>query len=205
MNKRIFTPIKRYPCKVGDFIKCNIVMDDYNKTYYYEVDSIDFISGIKIVSIYESTYSAKVILTCDISKIIPLKEEKEMIEVTVIGSLSRSEDMQKVKEVLGNIFYKDCESITVNIPCESRFQDRPLLTNQIDWFNKIKRSDFIVAIPKDITINDNCCNDRSTYKPVFGESTSYEIAIAKNFNKPIFIWDNLVYFSCCTEKKKEES
>lgn len=45
----------------------------------------------------------------------------------------------------------------------------------------------MVAIPKKVEYGDYCDLEAS-YKMEFGESTSYEMAIAIDYNKPILVW-----------------
>ena len=45
-----------------------------------------------------------------------------------------------------------------------------------------EEADLIVAVPKDVALT---ANGDSKYILEFGESTSYEMAIARRFNKPI--------------------
>ena len=104
------------------------------------------------------------------------KEEKNMI-VTIIGSLRKKKEMDEIKA-----FLEKCGAI-VNSPGDPELQKEPLVDIQRTWIDKIEEADLIVALPKDIALT---ANGDSKYILEFGESTSYEMAIARRFNKPIF-------------------
>ena len=103
------------------------------------------------------------------------KEEKNMI-VTIIGSLRKKKEMNEIKA-----FLEKCGAI-VNSPGDPEVQKEPLVDIQRTWIKKIEEADLIVAIPKDVALT---ANGDSKYILEFGESTSYEMAIARRFNKPI--------------------
>ena len=103
------------------------------------------------------------------------KEEKNMI-VTIIGSLTKKKEMNEIKA-----FLEKCGAI-VNSPGDPELQKEPLVNIQRTWIEKIEEADLIVAVPKDVALT---ANGDSTYILEFGESTSYEMAIARRFNKPI--------------------
>lgn len=99
--------------------------------------------------------------------------------ITIIGSLSRKDRMVECKEYwrnLGNV---------VNSPEEAEGYDNPLLIKQRLWYKKIEEADLVVAIPKYvITVS----GDLTAFEYAFGESTSYEMAIAQNLKKQIVYW-----------------
>ena len=103
------------------------------------------------------------------------KEEKNMI-VTIIGSLRKKKEMDEIKA-----FWEQCGAI-VNSPGDPELQKEPLVDIQRTWIEKIEEADLIVAVPKDVALT---ANGDSKYILEFGESTSYEMAIARKFNKPI--------------------
>lgn len=103
------------------------------------------------------------------------KEEKNMI-VTIIGSLTKKKEMNEIKA-----FFEKRGAI-VNSPVDPELQKEPLVDIQGTWIEKIKKADLIVAIPKDVALTAYGDNK---YILEFGESTSYEMAIARRFNKPI--------------------
>ena len=103
------------------------------------------------------------------------KEEKNMI-VTIIGSLRKKKEMNEIKA-----FLEKCGAI-VNSPGDTELQKEPLVDIQGTWIEKIEKADLIVAIPKDVALTAHGDNK---YILEFGESTSYEMAIARRFNKPI--------------------
>lgn len=71
---------------------------------------------------------------------------------------------------------------TVNSPGDPEVQKEPLVDIQSMWIKKIEEADLIIAIPKSVAMT---ANGDSKYVLEFGESTSYEMAIAKRFNKEI--------------------
>lgn len=98
--------------------------------------------------------------------------------VTIIGSLSKADRIKEVRkhlEKMGNI---------VNAPIDPELQKLPLVQIQMKWIEKIKEADIIIAIPKSVEGKTNGSGEISY---MFGESTSYEMAIAAEFNKPVFI------------------
>ena len=96
--------------------------------------------------------------------------------VTIIGSLTKKKEMDEVKA-----FLEKCGAI-VNSPGDPELQKEPLAAIQRTWIEKIEEADLIVAVPKDVAL---IANGDSKYILEFGESTSYEMAIARRFNKPI--------------------
>ena len=103
------------------------------------------------------------------------KEEKNMV-VTIIGSLRKKKEMDEIKA-----FWEQCGAV-VNSPGDPEVQKKPLVDIQSTWIEKIEEADLIVAVPKDVALTTN---GDSNYILEFGESTSYEMAIARKFNKPI--------------------
>lgn len=108
-----------------------------------------------------------------------LKEEKKMI-ITIIGSCSDSEKMNECKEYWERFGHK------VYCPCDSTRNKYPLIRKQGEWIERIKEADLVVAIEKGIYLLENPGETNYTLK--FGESTSYEIAIASYLNKQIVFW-----------------
>lgn len=103
------------------------------------------------------------------------KEEKNMI-VTIIGSLTKKKDLEEIKA------FWEGRGAVVNSPGDPEIQKDPLVDIQITWIEKIEEADLIIAIPKNVALT---ANGDSKYVLEFGESTSYEMAIARRFNKPI--------------------
>ena len=103
------------------------------------------------------------------------KEEKNMV-VTIIGSLTKKKEMDKIKAFL------EKRGAIVNSPGDPELQKEPLVDIQRTWIEKIEEADLIVAVPKNVALTANGDNK---YILEFGESTSYEMAIARRFNKPI--------------------
>lgn len=106
------------------------------------------------------------------------EEEKKMI-VTIIGSYSKIDEMKKCKE-----FWKRFGH-TVNCPCDPGREEMALITRQSSWIDKIEEADLVVAMPKEIKMEGH---GSSRYVYEFGESTSYEMAIAVWRKKPIIVW-----------------
>ena len=79
-------------------------------------------------------------------------------------------------------FWEQCGAI-VNSPGDPELQKEPLVDIQRTWIEKIEEADLIVAVPKDVALTAHGDNK---YILEFGESTSYEMAIARRFNKNIF-------------------
>lgn len=98
--------------------------------------------------------------------------------VTIIGSLSNKKEMEEIKAFLERRGFK------VNSPGDPEVQKKPLEDIQSTWIEKIEEADLIVAVPKDVALT---ANGDSKYILEFGESTSYEMAIARRFNKPILL------------------
>lgn len=96
--------------------------------------------------------------------------------VTIIGSLSKKEDMFKIKE-----FFED-RGHTVNCPADPELQKEPLLIIQQKWIRKIEEADLIVVVSKCIVLEGN---GNAKHTLTLGESTSYELAIATRFQKQI--------------------
>lgn len=103
------------------------------------------------------------------------KEEKSMV-VTIIGSLTKKKEMDEIKA-----FWEQLGAV-VNSPGDPEVQKKPLVDIQKTWIKKIEEADLVVAVPKNV---DLTANGDSKYILEFGESTSYEMAIARRFNKPI--------------------
>lgn len=98
--------------------------------------------------------------------------------VTIVGSMSRKEYMEEIKSCFKKMGFE------VNSPVDDQLKKLPLLTIQKKWIEKIEEADFIIAVPK---INKLENSGSASQMMTFGESTSYEIAIATRFGKPILI------------------
>lgn len=95
--------------------------------------------------------------------------------VTIIGSYSNTDKMKECKEYWERFGHK------VNCPCDPGRSAMALIAKRSNWIEKIEEADLVVAIPKEI-------KGTSNYVLNFGESTSYEIAIALRFKKQIVFW-----------------
>lgn len=96
--------------------------------------------------------------------------------VTIIGSLTKKDNMDVIKA------FWERRGAIVNSPGDPEVQKEPLVAIQRTWIEKIEEADLIVAVPKGVAMT---ANGDSKYVLEFGESTSYEMAIAKRFNKVI--------------------
>ena len=99
--------------------------------------------------------------------------------VTIIGSYSRKEAMEKCKD-----FWEERGCI-VNCPCDPEREHLSLFEKQSSWIERIKEANLVVAIPKIIVMMPN---GASEYRLDIGESTSYELAIAHHFDKQVIFW-----------------
>ena len=93
--------------------------------------------------------------------------------VTIIGSLTKKKEMDEIKA------FWEGRGAVVNSPGDPEIRKEPLIDIQRTW---IEEADLIIAIPKSVAMT---ANGDSKYVLEFGESTSYEMAIARRFNKPI--------------------
>lgn len=84
------------------------------------------------------------------------------MRVCILASLSQKSDI----ETVANHYKKDGNLVDYPIPSRKN-----RLSICLDYIYKIKNADIIVAIPK---------RDRT-----FGDSVTYELAIAKYFDKPV--------------------
>lgn len=96
--------------------------------------------------------------------------------VTIIGSLTKKQEMDEIKA------FWEGHGAVVNSPGDPELQKEPLVDIQRTWIEKIEEADLIVAVPKGVAMTANGDNK---YVLEFGESTSYEMAIARRFKKPI--------------------
>lgn len=103
------------------------------------------------------------------------------MEITVIGSVKQMEVINNVAEYFRQFHIK------VNTPSDQN--DRSLLTKQEHCIMDIGASDLVIAIPKSITEKTGKDIPRTILELEFGESTSYEIAIARKLGIPVIIWE----------------
>lgn len=106
-------------------------------------------------------------------------EEEIKMNVVIIGSISKMNEMKECKKYWERFGHK------VDSPCDDGRESMSLIELQSTWIEKIEKADLIVAIPKDIKMQGH---GASTYVYDFGESTSYEMAIALHLNKQIVFW-----------------
>lgn len=100
------------------------------------------------------------------------------MKVVILGSIKHNSDV--ITSVAN--FWKG-HNVDVIYPIDS-IKTKNLLDIQMNYINEIEDADLVLAIPKKIVdgVNGyyNC-----TFE--FGESVSYEMAIAKHFRKPVAI------------------
>lgn len=104
--------------------------------------------------------------------------------VTIIGSLSKRSSMEDIKNHFESIGAK------VNWPFDKTLKENRLglLGVQMDYYDKIKEADLIVAVSKYVYINiDDAEKDTTSLTVKFGESTSYEMAIAYKLGKSVVV------------------
>lgn len=92
------------------------------------------------------------------------------MKVAIIGSMSNAEEMKKFGECLK----KYADSVIYPVPTEP---DHPRINAHIDWLQKFRDVDIVIAYPKKYLYQPETADIIRT-KYVFGESTLYEIAIA---------------------------
>lgn len=104
------------------------------------------------------------------------------MNIVIISSLSNEEDIKTLREVFQSFNGGVFDVIT---PLDD--QTGSLCNLQLGYIEKIEGADLVVAIPKKRILNP-VADIGTTIEYIFGESTSYEIAIARHFNKPFVIW-----------------
>lgn len=98
------------------------------------------------------------------------------MKVTIIGSLSRKDEMERIRDYLEGL------DVIVYCPSNEGIQEMPLIDIQRTWISNISSSDLVIAVPKRVELEKN---GSTKYTLEFGESTSYEMAIARWFKKPV--------------------
>lgn len=106
-----------------------------------------------------------------------------MMKITVIGSLSQAEIMKEISQWL------EMQGNLVRTPADDNIQENALLNIQSLWIENIRKCDMIVAIPKSCEVDPEA--EKTVLGYTFGESTSYELAIAMSMNKPIMVWSKI--------------
>ena len=102
------------------------------------------------------------------------------MKVVVIGSINGTQhDMEAAVK-----FFERFEGIETVSALD--LQDRPLIYTQRVMVQRIKEADLIVVVPKNRVCSD--LPNETIYEVEFGESTSYEIAMAREFRKEIVVW-----------------
>lgn len=141
-----------------DLVNLYILIDEINKYGYSKTNIIGSIESRK-----------------------KYKNEKEIndMTVTIIGSVKDDKKINECKKFFENLGFK------VNSPLDLKNQQLSLIQIQSIWIQKIKDSDMVVAIPKEILIEGD---GGTRYSLNFGESTSYEMATALDLGKQIVFW-----------------
>lgn len=107
------------------------------------------------------------------------------MKVVVVGSLSRERDILECKKYFENI---GAEVIT---PLEHQ-QDGDLLQLMINYIGFIEEADLVVVTPKSIGSHLSVVDSTlGAYSETlyFGESSTYEMAIAERFGKRCVYWN----------------
>lgn len=103
------------------------------------------------------------------------------MKVVVVGSLSRECDILECKHYF--------EKIGAEVVTPLEYQNGSLYDIQVRYAEFINQADLIVAIPKNVERPDiSECPYGFLDKLGFGESTSYEIAMAITFGKRVVYW-----------------
>ena len=100
--------------------------------------------------------------------------------ITIIGSVGNAVIMEKVKS-----FFEHDLKATVHTPFDNGLQSKPLMAIQERAIANIEESDLVVVVPKVI---EYYSHGSTNAKFEFGESTSYEISIARSYGKKVLIW-----------------
>lgn len=113
------------------------------------------------------------------------KEETKMsnvatMEVTIIGSLSKKDRMNECEEFFKKLGAK------VNNPADASRREKSLVAKQESWIEAIENADLVVVIPKEYMLAQD--STATKYGMTLGESTSYELAIARRFGKQVVFW-----------------
>lgn len=107
------------------------------------------------------------------------------MKVVVVSSLSRERDILQCKKYFENI------GAEVTTPLEHQ-QDGSLRQLMINYIEFIGEADLIVVIPKSIESHVSVVDPTlGAYSETlyFGESSTYEMAIAERFGKKCVYWD----------------
>lgn len=105
------------------------------------------------------------------------------MNIVVIGSLSRDAAILEVKSYFKGLSTTSSE---INVVTPMDKQGGPLLAIQEEYVDKIAAADLVIAVPKGGASMSADVGTSIEYN--FGESTSYEMAIARHFHIPILIW-----------------
>lgn len=99
-----------------------------------------------------------------------------MSKIVICGSTNVSMDEIKKAEEYFAYLFETASVITPEIKPISIFK------TQLNYVNHIKTADLVVIVPKSISYNGYCSD------VLIGDSTNYEMAIAKSLNIPTVIW-----------------
>ncbi len=124
--------------------------------------------------------------------------------ITIIGSVQTEESVKKIESIKAAL---SNEENTIHTPFIDKTNDEfhNLLNLQRCMIDHIYASDIVIAIPK--YKNHEFEKDagkgyQSSILYNFGESTSYEIAIAEHFKIPVLILDNFALLDYYKNIKK---
>lgn len=103
------------------------------------------------------------------------------MKIVICGSLSNKALLLNVEEELNKLF----PGSNIITPVNEVRQEKSLLDIQKEYIVEIEAADLVVVIPKHVkTMRDGGQDMLFT----FGESTTYEMALAHVHTKPVMIW-----------------
>lgn len=109
------------------------------------------------------------------------------MKIVVIGSTHHNcDEMRDIKD------YFEKRGNDVVTPVDDGRQDKPLIVHQKEYIDFISEADMVIACSKyhNYSVEDDKYSGEESVE--FGESTSYEIAIAKFLGKPVLYWRGMV-------------
>lgn len=113
--------------------------------------------------------------------------------ITLIGSIGSSRVLMiKMAEFLIERGYK---VYTPRFLCEDEDPDVSLLETQRCELDNIKEADLVIAFTKGCSVEERLDNNGTRVISTFGESTSYELAIASALKKPILFFNSSPFFT----------
>lgn len=109
------------------------------------------------------------------------------MKVVICGSLKTEEEIRHAERIVNGLF----PGADVVTPLNEIEQAKPLVEIHLNYVTQIYNADLVVIVPK---VVKGEANGGQTISFTFGESTTYELAIARGSFKPIFILSDLSSF-----------